>query len=104
MNPVIQSLYPVLAPVVVFLIIYALQKFLTKPDTLASKLEYFTDAMEKKFDEMRREKDKQIAELEEKLYKQEKESWDKMNGLRGDIIRIQTKLNGVGWGAERKRG
>lgn len=97
MNTALQSVWPVLAPVIVFLIIYAIQKFLAKPDTLAAKLEYLTDAMEKKMEEMRREKDKQIAELEEKLYKQEKESWDKMNGLRGDIIRIQTKLNGDGW-------
>jgi len=96
-NTALQSVWPVLAPVVVFLIIYAIQKFLAKPDTLAAKLENLAKDMTETFEEMRREKDRQIAELEEKLYKQEKESWDKMNGLRGDIIRIQTKLNGDGW-------
>ena len=90
MNTVAQSVYPVLAPVVVFLIIYAIQKWLSKPDEVAGDLKSLKEEMQVK-----------IEELEDKLYKQEKESWDKMNGLRGDIIRIQTKLNGVGWGARK---
>jgi len=94
---VLAQLYPIIAPIITFIIIFALTKWLSKPDTLAAKLENLADATNQQFEKMKEEKDKQIEALEDRMYKQEKESWDKMNGLRGDIIRIQTKLNGDGW-------
>jgi len=105
-NTVAQSVYPVLAPVVVFLIIYAIQKFLAKPDELSAAVEEIRREMGKQeeIDALKEEMRQQVREFEDKLHEQERESWTKIGslnelviGLRGDIKYLQSRINGTQW-------
>jgi len=92
---------PICVQIIVFMLLWLLKQRLEKPDILEKKIADAAEKLEKSAKE-------KTAELEADMIRKERDFWDALNSIRrsqeavrGDVMWIKGKINGVNWKTER---
>ena len=92
---------PLSVQIIAFLLLWLIKQRLERPHVLEQKITDAADKLEKSAKE-------KVAELEADMLRKERDFWDALNSVRrsqeavrGDVMWIKGKINGVNWKTER---